>query len=294
MTGADDDIETMSEDKLLSLPSGSVPPGLLTLLWSRHADILHQRSFDEYNLELSGVSSRRWMLYPGQSAEEKRRIEEEEACRRYAEAMLDVQSRSDRLLADIEIREKEIEKRQQEIEDRALKLHDGRRVYFDGSGYRDETGRALAGSDATEAEVLHRERPDAPTWQERQKTIDERDEMERLREKVLKEQQQAQEGGQDLSAEAMEQRRKDAEQRMTGYEREFAEKTVAAKAEIEKQPDIAAAYDSVSLGDYAGPAGGEGRSSAPDFTRAVAGLIATAKAPEVVPATAPDAPKVTI
>ena len=73
MSGAEDDIETMSEDKLLSLPSGGVPAGLLTLLWSRHADILHQRSFDEYNLELSGASSRRWMLYPGQSAEEIRR-----------------------------------------------------------------------------------------------------------------------------------------------------------------------------------------------------------------------------
>ena len=87
MSGADDDIETTSEDKLLSLPSGSVPPGLLTLLWSRHADILHQRSFDEYNLELSGVSSRRFMLYPGQSAEEKRRIEEEEQRRRHPDRL---------------------------------------------------------------------------------------------------------------------------------------------------------------------------------------------------------------
>src|ERR1041385_421303 len=124
MSGADDDIETMSEDKLLSLLSGSVPPGLLTLLWSRHADILHQRSFDEYNLELSGASSRRWMLYPGQSAEEKRRIEEEEQRRRYEEAMRDIQRHSDRLLADIEFREREIEKRRQEIEGRALKLND--------------------------------------------------------------------------------------------------------------------------------------------------------------------------
>src|SRR5689334_9019634 len=152
MSGADDDIETMSEDELLSLPSSSVPPGLLTLLWSRHADILHQRSFDEYNLELSGASSRRWMLYPGQSAADKRRIEEEEQRRRYEEAMRDIQRRSDRLLADIEFREREIEKRRQEIEDRALKLHDGRRVYFDGDGYRDETGRVLTGSEATEAE----------------------------------------------------------------------------------------------------------------------------------------------
>lgn len=293
MSGAEDDIETMSEDKLLSLPSGSVPSGLLTLLWSRHADILHQRSFDEYNLELSGASSRRFMLYPGQSADEKRRIEEQEQRRRYEEAMLDIQRRSDRLLADIEFREREIEKHRQEIEDRALRLHDGRRVYFDGNGYRDETGRVLARSDATEAEGLHRARPDAPTWQERQKTIDDYDEMERLRQKVLREKQEAGAGGQGLSAETLERQRAEAEQRMTGYEREFAEKTEAAKAGIAKQPDIAAAYDSVSLDDYAGPSGGEGRSSAPDFTRAVAGLTAQ-KAPEVIPAATPDAPKTSV
>ena len=32
-----------------------MPPGLLTSLWSRHADKVHQRSFNEYNLELSAV-----------------------------------------------------------------------------------------------------------------------------------------------------------------------------------------------------------------------------------------------
>jgi hypothetical protein len=258
MSGADDDIETMSEDKLLSLPSSSVPPGLLTLLWSRHADILHQRSFDEYNLELSGASSRRWMLYPGLSAADRRRIEEEEQRRRYEDAMRDFQRRSDRLLADIEFREREIEKRRQDIEERALRLHDGRRVYFDGAGYRDETGRVLSGSEATEAEGLHREHPDAPTWQKRQKTIDEYDEMERLRHKVLKEQQDAASGGQGLSAE-------EREQRMTGYERGFAEKTQTAKAEIAGKGDIASAYENISLDDYDGPAGGAGKSSAPDF-----------------------------
>lgn len=294
MPSRDDDIETMPEGDLLTLPSGNVPSGLLTMLWARHSAVIYQRRIEELNNELSGAYTRHVMLFPGQSPEEKRKRQEEEARRRYEEAMLDVQYRSDRLLADIEIREKEIEKRQQEIEDRALRLHDGRRVYFDGSGYRDETGRVLAGSDAGEAEVLHRERPDAPTWQERQKTIYERDEMERLRQKVLKDQQAAQGGEQGLSAGELERRRKEAEQRMTGYEREFAQETDAAKAQIEKQPDIAAAYDSLSLDDYAGPAGSEGKSSAPDFTRAVAGLTATPKAPEVVPATAPNAPKASV
>jgi hypothetical protein len=195
MPSRDDDIETMPEGDLLTLPSGNIPSGLLTVLWARHSAVVYQRRIEELNLELSGAYTRHVMLYPGQSPEEKRRPEEEEQRRRYEEAMLDIQRRSDRLLADIEFREREIEKHRQEIEDRALRLHDGRRVYFDGTGYRDETGRVLAGSDATEAEVLHRERPDAPTWQERQKTVDEYDEMERLRQKVLKEKQEAAAGG---------------------------------------------------------------------------------------------------
>ncbi len=294
MTGAEDDIETMSEDKLLSLPSGSVPPGLLTLLWSRHADILHQRSFDEYNRELSGASSRHLMLYPGQSIEDKRRIEEQEQRRRYAEAMLDVRRRSDRLLADIEFREREVEKRRQEIEDRALRLHDGRRVYFDGTGYRDETGRVLSGSDATEADVLHRERPDAPTWQERQKTIDEQAELERLRQKVLKEKQSAAADGQGLSAPEKEQRSRGAQARMSSYEQEFNAQVKAEHDAMAKVPDVATAYADASLDDYAGPAGGEGKSSAPDFARAAAGLPTADKTPEIVPATAANTPKASV
>ena len=162
MPSRDDDIETMPEDDLLTIPSGNVPPGLLTMLWARHSAVIYQRRIEELNRELSGAYTRHVMLFPGQSPEEKRRREEEEARRRYVQAMLDIQQRSDRLLAAIEFRENEIDQHRQEIEDRALKLHDGRRVYFDGTGYRDETGRVLAGSDATEAEVLYRERPDAP------------------------------------------------------------------------------------------------------------------------------------
>jgi hypothetical protein len=94
-------------------------------------------------------------------------------------------------------------------------------VYFDGTGYRDETGRVLADADANEAAMLHHERPDAPTWQERQKTIDQYDEMERLRKKVLKEEQQAAARGQGLSSAEMEQRQKGAQARMSSYEQQF-------------------------------------------------------------------------
>jgi hypothetical protein len=171
MPSRDDDIETMSEGDLMTISSGNIPSGLLTVLWARHSALIYQRRIEELNGELSGAYTRHVMLFPGQAPEEKRRREEEEQ-RRYVQAMLDIQQRSDRLLAAIEFREREIEWHRQEIEDRALKMHDGRRVYFDGTGYRDETGRVLAGDDANEAAVLHHERPEAPTWQERQKTID--------------------------------------------------------------------------------------------------------------------------
>lgn len=292
MSRAEDDIATVSDADLLALPSGSVPSGFLTLLWSRHAGILYQRRFDELNLELSGASSRHVMLFPGQSVEDKRRREEQdELRRRHDEAMLEIQRRSDRLLADIEFREREVEKRHQKIEDRALRLQDGRRVYFDGVGYRDETGRALSGADANEAEGLHRERPDAPTWQERQKTIDEAAELERLRQKVLQERQQAEAGGQGLSAAEMEQRSKDAQARMSSYEQEFADQVKAAHDGMAKAPDLASAYADLSLDDYAGPAGGEGKSSGPDFTRAVAGLTAAPKMPEPIRTVVPNSPR---
>ncbi|MCC7155839.1 MAG: hypothetical protein IT161_14785 [Bryobacterales bacterium] len=109
MPSRDDDIETMPEGDLMALPAGNIPPGLLTMLWARHAAAIYQRHIEELNLELSGAYTRHVMLYPGQSLEEKRKREEEEARRRYEEAMRDVQRRSDRLLSDIEFREREIE-----------------------------------------------------------------------------------------------------------------------------------------------------------------------------------------
>lgn len=294
MPSRDDDIETMPDGDLLTIPSGNIPSGVLTMLWARHSAVIYQRRIDELNRELSGAYTRHVMLFPGQSPEEKRRREEEEARRRYVQAMLDIQQRSDRLLAAIEFRENEIDHHRKEIEDHALKLHDGRRVYFDGTGYLDETGRVLAGGDANEAQVLHRERPDAPTWQERQETIDQYDEMERLRQKVLQEERQAAAGGQGLSSAEMEQRRKDGQARMNSYEQQFDAQVKAAHHEMAKETDVGSAYADTSLDDYAGPAGGVGKSSAPDFTRAVAGLTSTSTAPEVVPATTPNAPKASI
>jgi hypothetical protein len=47
----------------------------------------------------------------------------------------------------------------------------------------------------------------------------------------------------------------------------------------------------MSLDDYSGPAGGDGRSSAADLARAVAGVTETPKTPEAVRTAAPNAPK---
>jgi hypothetical protein len=109
--------------------------------------------------------------------------------------------------------------------------------------------------------------------------------------KVLQEKQQAAAGGQGLSAAEMEQRRKDAQTRISSYEQQFDAQVKAAHDQMAKAPDVASAYADTSLDDYTGPAGGEGKSSTPDFTRAVAELMATAKAPEPVRTAAPNTPK---
>ncbi|MGH9663729.1 MAG: hypothetical protein ACRD9L_04820, partial [Bryobacteraceae bacterium] len=77
--------------------------------------------------------------------------------------------RSDRLLAQIDQQHLVVEKHRQEIEDNALKPNDGRRLYVDGSEYRDEQGAVLEGRDRHEAAALHNQKPVASTWHDRQK-----------------------------------------------------------------------------------------------------------------------------
>jgi hypothetical protein len=36
MSSRGDDIETMPEGDLMTIPSGNIPSGLLTVLWARH------------------------------------------------------------------------------------------------------------------------------------------------------------------------------------------------------------------------------------------------------------------
>jgi hypothetical protein len=226
------------------------------------------------------------MIFPDQDPEEKRRREEEEHRRAwlaYEESMREIRDRSDRLLAQIEVRQREIEKRRDEIEDNALSLH-GHRVYVDGDHYRNEQGRVLEGRDHDEATALHRAKPDASTWEEKQDIERRADDAKRLKENVNRELQEAEKSGQGLSADEQGRQRREAEQRITGYEKEFNDKvettrsSAAAKAQGDLaatySTDYAAAYGSAETGrttSYAKAQAGEGQTLATNFTPAAEG-----------------------
>jgi hypothetical protein len=261
-TPTEDDLETIPDGELLALPSGAIPPGWLSEFFGRRAAVIHQQDADELALELSGDSTRHLMIFPGTDPKEKRRREEE--ARRSAlladQELQEYRERSDRLLAQIEQRQLVVEKHRKEIEDNALKLHDGRRVYVDGSQYRDEQGRVLEGRDRDEASALHQQKPNASTWQDRQKTIAEADELERLKQKVLNDRQEAERGG-DLSA---------ANDRLSGYEKEFQNNLETTRTDIAAQTptDLASSYST----DYMAAYGDEYTiSTVPAFTKAANG-----------------------
>ena len=262
-TPTEDDLETIPDGELMDLPTGAIPQGWLSEFFGRRAALIHQQDTDELALELSGDSTRHLMIFPGMDPKEKRRREEE--ARRSAlladQEMQEYRERSDRLRAQIDQRQIVVEKHRKEIEDNALKLHDGRRAYVDGSQYRDEQGRVLEGRDRDEAAALHNQKPNASTWQDRQKTIAEADELERLKQKVLNDRQDAERGGQDISA---------ANDRLSGYEKEFQNNLETTRTEIaaKPQPDLAASYST----DYMAAYGDEYTiSTVPAFTKAADG-----------------------
>jgi hypothetical protein len=213
-----DDDDGLTDDQILDLPM-QVMPGDLSRLFSARANIVHEREFKEFILELHGGSSRH-LMFPDQDPVAKRQ-REEEARRRAVQEMQDYEDRSARLLARIDEQERVIAKRRKEIEDNAIKLHDGRRVYVDGSQYRNEQGRVLEGRDRDEAAALHCEKPNASTWQDRQTTIEEADELKRLKQKVLKDRDAAERGG-DVSA---------ANDKLTAEEKEFTQQVEVRAAQ---------------------------------------------------------------
>jgi hypothetical protein len=258
----EDDFDALPEGELLTLPGGAIPPGWLSEFFARRAALVHQQDSNELALELSGDSSLHLMIFRDLDPKEKRRRKEEEDRRRLLaeQELQEYRDRSDRLLARIEQQQIVVEKRRKEIEDNALKLHDGLRVYVDGNQYRDEQGRVLEGTDRAEAAALHHEKPNASTWQDRQKTIEEADELARLKQKVLNERQEAERGG-GVSA---------ANDRLSGYEKEFQDSLETTRTEIAaKAPaELAASYST----DYMAAYGDEYTiSTVPAFTKAADG-----------------------
>src|ERR1700719_1052232 len=191
-TPTEDDFDVLPEGELLTLPDGAIPPGWLTEFFARRAALIQQQDSNELALELSGDSSLHLMIFRNMDPNEKRRRKEEDDRRRLLaeQELQEYCERSDRLLAWIEQEQLVVEKHRKEIEDNALKMHDGRRVYVDGNQYRDEQGRVLEGRDRDEAAALHNQKPNASTWQDRQKTIEEADELARLTQKVLDDRQE--------------------------------------------------------------------------------------------------------
>jgi hypothetical protein len=258
----EDDLDALPEGELLTLPDGAIPPGWLTEFFARRAALIHQQDSNELALELSGDSSLHLMIFRDMDPKEKRRRKEEDDRRRLLaeQELQEYRDRSDRLLARIEQQQIAVEKRRKEIEDNALKLHDGRRVYVDGNQFRDEQGRVLEGRDRDEAAALHTQKPNASTWQDRQKTIEEADELAHLKQKVLDDRQEAERGG-DVSA---------ANGRLSGYEKEFQNSLETTRTEIAaKAPtDLAASYST----DYMAAYGDEYTiSTVPAFTKAADG-----------------------
>jgi len=288
------------------MPLFNVAPGNLSRLWARHSAILHQRDMDELALELAGDSGRPFLIFRDQDPKEKRRREEEQrrqAWLAYEEAMLEIHERSDRLLAQIEEQERIIEKRRKEIEDNAIRLHDGRRVYVDGDQYRDEEGRVLNGADTDEARERHRDKPDASTWEDRRKAQEQWDETERLKQRILKEREDAESDGRNLGPDELERKRKEADQRMSNYEKEYHDKFETTLAELAAKPqsDLTAAY-SADYGDlyggnpetgrttsYAKTQDGAGGTLSANFTLAAEGQGAPEK--EKAPRPSGDVPK---
>jgi hypothetical protein len=190
MPTQDSDIEAMTEAELLALPESLIPAGSLTKFWALHAGAIQKENTDELARERSGESLSRRMI----GAEPTQEDREREQQRHYEQALRDLRTREDALLARIEQQERQIAQRRQEIEDNAIRLRDGRLVYVDGKQYRDGQGRVLEGNDADEARQQHGKKPNASTWQQKTEADRQWEEMERLRREIEERRQTAGQG----------------------------------------------------------------------------------------------------
>lgn len=193
----EDDIENLPDSVLLALPTAQVSPGALTLVWARKANAAQERDAAELYAELNGESRSRRMIGPGRTPDEteKRRLAKE---------------REAELLRRITIEQERIRVEMAELDERTIRLHDGRRAYVDGKDYRDGEGRVLQGADRDEAQEQHRLNPKAATWAEKQEIEARARDAQDLKDKIERD-------GEGTMT----------EQRLTGYEKELADKIEA-------------------------------------------------------------------
>jgi hypothetical protein len=170
--------QSLSDAELLAMPAENVSPATLTRAWEQHAR--HTQEKAQEAVETVAVQQHRQADRKEHEQEEERR--HERVILEYQETMRAVEQRSDQLLARIDREERRIEERRREIETRAIRLHDGRRVYVDGEEFRDGEGRALSGSDRTEA--AQKAKPDSAQWADKQRCDDQSRETKQLKDKV--------------------------------------------------------------------------------------------------------------
>jgi hypothetical protein len=266
MTEEDD----MPEDEFLEMPEQALP-GDLSRVWAIRSNLRHEREADELSRELAGDAPAR-MIFPWTNPHERRRIEEKR--RRellaYEQEMIENEQRYDRLLQRIGEEQARIDERRKEIEDNALRLRDGRRAYVDGDKYRDGEGRVLTGADEAEAARQHEYHPDASTWAEKQEIDRRAEENQKLRDKILKDRQEA------TGAPATEGNTQAASQKLDGYEKEFAEKVQEREGEMDAAAagaNNAQAVTDYGSADYMNAFGGDSQISAvPAFTAAASNV----------------------
>ena len=245
----DDD---MPEDEFLEMPEQALP-GDLSRVWAIRSNLRHEREADELSRELAGDAPAR-MIFPWTDPHERRRIEEKRRREQlaYEEEMIENEQRRDRLLRRIDEEQAEIDERRREIEDNALRLRDGRRAYVDGDRYRDGEGRVLTGADEAEAARLHEDNPAASSWRQKQEADRQAQEARTLKEKIIRDQQEG--------------NTEEAVNRLTGHEKEF---TQQAQERAAQTPVDFGGAD--YMADFAGPAGGEGKTAAVAFAAAAKG-----------------------
>ncbi len=285
-------LQQLASDVLQEIPDANFAPGVLTQLWSLHANQAEQRNVAELALELNpDYNGPRRLIGVGDPRQAKLKEEErrrQESLRLYEETMRTVRERSELLTQRIDERLRADRRKLQETEDRALRLHDGRAAYVGTNGtYLDGEGRRLEGKDLREAEDLHRQYPDAPTWEQKDAMEHQIDALKRLKEKSQHLRDDAKgDDGQSLSDNDRSAKCRDAQKKLGDYEKEFnslSDDRAAALATSKSQvtddtyggADYAAAYARGT--SYAGSLdNSQGKSLSASFKPAAAGQGAEA------------------